>query len=332
MLVKYAIETVPSTQFVEMNCSATSAAKDLIELMESNSLAQQGKNGKLLRPRGADRAVYLIRGQNLPKLDKWGTNALGAFLTQVIQRQSYYNSNRELVSIENIKFVITLNPTRGHLEERLSAVCQILVIDQPPESDISEIATYLWKQIFPKGPYNELGEASASAFVQLSNALGPKEAQHYNFSIAHLAAWAENCRGYQSKNYWSLWRFEAERIFRDRLINSEHQSVFDSCFSGISDRFTSDLYFPEHDGIIKEISEDDLKIRLMDVAKNFTREVVDLPEGGLVVSQQLLSSIVNVSTQLCNKDGHLVLIGSPGSGRRTSVQISAYFQSGLLIT
>ena len=64
----------------------------------------------------------------------------------------------------------------------------------------------------------------------------------------------------------------------------------------------------------------------MDVAKNFTREVVDLPEGGLVVCPQLLNTIVNVATQIGTRDGHLVLIGSPGSGRRTAVQLAAYSQ------
>ena len=113
----------------------------------------QGKHGRVYRPRGFEQTVFLIRGINIPKKDKWGTNPLGAFITQLLSKGGFYNDQREFVEIENFKFVLTMNPTRGHLEERLSAALQTIVLDQPPETDINQITMYLWKNTFPNGPH-----------------------------------------------------------------------------------------------------------------------------------------------------------------------------------
>ena len=325
LLLKYCLDQIASTQFIEMNCSAMSDSNQLIELIESNSLLGQGKQGRIYRPRGFEQAVFLIRGINIPKRDKWGTNPLGAFLTQLLTKKGFYNSQRDFVGIENFKFVVTLNLTRGHLEERLSAGLQTIVLDQPPESDINQIAKYLWQNTFPKGPHVELGEASSRAFAKLAAELGPKEAPHYNFSLEHISAWARNCRNYKGTNYWSIWRFEAERVFRDRLLSEEHESIFDNCFSGLSDRSQGDLYFPITDRLLHIVEIDDLRNRLELVSNNFVREICDLQEGGLVTTSQLLHSIVKVTVQLGNSGGNLVLIGSPGSGRRTAVQLGSFF-------
>ena len=148
---------------------------------------KQGKNGRVYRPRGFEQTVFLIRGINIPKLDKWGTNPLGAFLTQLLTKNGFFNENREFVRIENFKFVVTLNPNRGQMEERLAAGLQSIVLDQPSETDILQITKHLWKKTFPKGPYTELGEASSSAFTRMASELGPKEAPYYNFSLQHLS-------------------------------------------------------------------------------------------------------------------------------------------------
>ena len=325
LLLKHCLDQISSAQFVEMNCSSMSDANQLVELIESHSLMGQGKHGRIYRPRGFEQIVFLIRGINIPKRDKWGTNPLGAFLTQLLVKKGFYNEQRDFVGIENFKFVVTLNPNRGHLEERLSAALQTIVIDNPPESDVNEITKDLWKRTFPNGPHSQLGDASAQAFSKLSAELGPKEAPHYNFSLEHLSAWARNCKNYSGTNYWSIWRFEAERIFRDRMISDEHESVFDNCFSGISDRSQGDLYFPISDRHLQTVELDELCNRLQLTAKNFVREVCDLPAGGLVTVSQLLYSIIKVTVQLGNSGGNLVLIGSPGSGRRTAVQLGAYF-------
>ncbi|CBY08725.1 unnamed protein product [Oikopleura dioica] len=322
LLVKYCQGQFPSCNFVEMNCSSMSNPSELVALIESVGIIGQGKNGRVIRPKGFDQAIILVRGINIPQKDKWGTNMLYAFLTQLISRGGFYNEEREFVSIEKFKFIVTSNPSRGQVDMRLSSIVQTLVLEVPNDKEVQKICKNFWKTSFPNGPYEDMASSTARAFSNLTAQLGPKEAPHYNFSLSHLNQWAKACQSFKSKNHWAVWKFEADRIFRDRMINQDHERIYDTAFQGAT--MESEMFFPKGDGRLHSMDIKDLQKRLQETSGNFEREIRDLPTGGLVLSTQLTQSIVSVTSQLSNNGGNIVLIGPSGSGRRTAVQLGAY--------
>ena len=322
LLVKYCQGQFPSCNFVEMNCSSMSNPSELVSIIESVGIIGQGKNGRVIRPKGFDQAIILVRGVNIPQKDKWGTNMLYAFLTQLISRGGFYNEEREFVSIEKFKFIVTSNPSRGQVDMRLSSIVQTLVLEVPDDREVQKICKHFWKTSFPNGPYEDMASSTARAFSNLTAQLGPKEAPHYNFSLSHLNQWAKACQSFKSKNHWAVWKFEADRIFRDRMINQDHERIYDTAFQGAT--MEKEMFFPKGDGRLHAMDIKDLQKRLLETAGNFEREIRDLPTGGLVLSTQLTQSIVSVTSQLSNKGGNIVLIGPSGSGRRTAVQLGAY--------
>ena len=52
------------------------------------------------RPKAVENLVVHVKGLNIAKTDKWGTNQLGAFVTQLVSRGGFYNENREWIGLE----------------------------------------------------------------------------------------------------------------------------------------------------------------------------------------------------------------------------------------
>ena len=306
-----------SVHLVEYNCSLSSSSSDLIDIIAANTICGQAQSGRVLRPKGHELVVFHIKGINIPRIDKWGTNHLGAFVTQLITRGGYYNENKEWIGLEKIKIVISLNQNKGKLEQRLAAAVQLLAIEELDENDVVQISSAIWKSAV-QGDVFEVAEQSAKCMKKMQTELPLSRCLFYNFNLQHIADWANSVGHYKSNDIWSVWKFEAERIFRDRLITQQDRGTFDMIFS---DR-NSDLYFPEKGiGSISPIAFEELSEKLKDLGESFSREVADIPSGGIVTSHELTLNITSVTCQLSTLGGNIVIIGAPGAGRKTAVQL-----------
>ena len=324
-LVRHCAKSMYSVNLVEFNCSLSSKSSDLLELIQLNCIAGQSQSGRVLRPKGFESIILHVKGINIPRLDKWGTNQLGAFITQLLTRKGFYNDENEWVGLEKVKIVVSLNPNKGKMEQRLAAALQVLVIDDLQDEDLIQISMAIWAHYLGENS-RDLAESAAKCLTQLQNELPLSKSNLYNFNLQHLSDWAQNVANYKSKNIWEAWYFEAERLFRDRLVSDEDRARFDGIFSDYLRSSNSNIFFPTTGTSVRleQFSNDQLNLQLEGLGKTFGREVADLPPGGLVLNEELTMNVVKVTNQLAS-NGALMLIGSSGSGRRTAVQLGAHY-------
>ena len=87
----------------------------------------------------------------------------------------------------------------------------------------------------------------------------------------------------------------------------------------------NDIYFPDANGQMNRIDFESLQSILTNIGAGYGRDIRDLPSGGLVVAtHELCMNITSVASQLATPGGTLVIIGHPGVGRRTAVELSSY--------
>lgn len=83
MLLQYAFSQLRSTQIATIHCSAQTTSRHLLQKLSQTCMVISTNTGRVYRPRDCERLVLYLKDINLPKLDKWGTSTLVAFLQQV---------------------------------------------------------------------------------------------------------------------------------------------------------------------------------------------------------------------------------------------------------
>ena len=122
-----------------------------------------------------------------------------------------------------------------------------------------------------KGDHLELADASARSMKRLQSELPLSRSQFYNFNLQHLSDWANHVKYYNGKDIWSKWKFEAQRIFRDRLINEDDRAIFDNIFN---DKYrANDIYFPDASGQMNRIDFESLQSILTNIGAGYGRDI-----------------------------------------------------------
>ena len=83
MLLRHAFSQLRSTQITTVHCSAQTTPRHLLQKLSQTCLVISTNTGRVYRPKDCERLVLYLKDLNLPKLDKWGTSTLVAFLQQV---------------------------------------------------------------------------------------------------------------------------------------------------------------------------------------------------------------------------------------------------------
>lgn len=88
MLLRYAFSQLRSTEIATVHCSAQTTSRHLLQKLSQTCMVISTNTGRVYRPKDCERLVLYLKDINLPKLDKWGTSTLVAFLQQVSLRSS----------------------------------------------------------------------------------------------------------------------------------------------------------------------------------------------------------------------------------------------------
>lgn len=83
MLLRYAFAQLRSTQTATVHCSAQTTSRHVLQKLSQTCMVISTNTGRVYRPKDCERLVLYLKDINLPKLDKWGTSTLVAFLQQV---------------------------------------------------------------------------------------------------------------------------------------------------------------------------------------------------------------------------------------------------------
>ncbi|KAL0018230.1 hypothetical protein WJX79_009392, partial [Trebouxia sp. C0005] len=219
-LLQHCLDQLAGTAVATVSCSAQTTAANLIQKLEQMcGTPVSTSTGRVLRPRDSGKLVLYLRDINLPKADKYGTSQVMAFLQQLLTYQGFYDSKLEFVGLERIQIVGSMNPAttvgRQPLAPRFAALMHVVGLDPS------------WNG---QGTADKLAACLLEVYTALQSAFSPSQHPHYNFTPRHLSLWASGLQSYSlhATDLLQAAAYEACRVFRDRLVSSEHTLRFDS--------------------------------------------------------------------------------------------------------
>ncbi|KAF5921105.1 hypothetical protein HPG69_018505 [Diceros bicornis minor] len=257
MLLKYAFSQLRSTQIATVHCSAQTTSRHLLQKLSQTCMVISTNTGRVYRPKDCERLVLYLKDINLPKLDKWGTSTLVAFLQQVLTYQGFYDENLEWVGLENIQIVASMSAGgrlgRHKLTTRFTSIVRLCAIDYPEREQLQTIYGAYLEPVLHKNLKNHSiwGSSSkiyllAGSMVQVYEQVRAKftvdDYSHYFFTPCILTQWVLGLFRYDleggSSNHpidyvLEIVAYEARRLFRDKIVGAKELHLFDSILTSV---------------------------------------------------------------------------------------------------
>ncbi|XP_072467338.1 cytoplasmic dynein 2 heavy chain 1 isoform X1 [Notamacropus eugenii] len=257
MLLRYAFSQLRSTQIATVHCSAQTTSRHLLQKLSQTCMVISTNTGRVYRPKDCERLVLYLKDINLPKLDKWGTSTLVAFLQQVLTYQGFYDENLEWVGLENIQVVASMSAGgrlgRHKLTTRFTSIVRLCAIDYPERDQLRTIYGAYLEPVLHKNLKNHSiwGSSSkiyllAGSMVQVYEQVRAKftvdDYSHYLFTPCILTQWVLGLFRYDlagvSSNHpldyvLEIVAYEARRLFRDKIVGAKELHLFDGILTSV---------------------------------------------------------------------------------------------------
>ncbi|GMH82520.1 hypothetical protein TrST_g11065 [Triparma strigata] len=380
MIIREAFRKQRSTQITVLHCNAQTTAEHVIMKIQQTCSLFSSPEGRVYRPRECERLVLYLKDINLPKPDMYNTCMLVAFLQQLLTFNGFYDENLEFLRIQKIQIVCSMNAAttvgRHPLSTRFTAVVRIGVVDYPDQKELSTVYDSILELAFskPSAPrvpskYSKdmerakLASTMVDLYQQVKNKYTVDDHRHYLFTPRDLTSWVKNLLRYdlEGDELLDCLVYEAERQFRDRLVDGDAMQKFNSILAGIlrsNWRHNANLegcYFTalmneqggadsngeskggddgdagagSGDAKLVRVKEDDFKGIVENGLMLFEREEKEL---NILLFGEIQDHIARVDRVLSQDGGHLLLVGRGGVGRRSSVTLACYMHHYKLAT
>ena len=361
------INKIPTTRLVYIYCNSETKPRDVITKLFELCLSFNTNEGKMLRPKGCDKLVILIKGLNLPKPDKWGTVQLVAFLQQVATYDGFYHSTLEWISLNSVQIIATLNPTltmgRYNVSTRLTSILRICYLHSPEQDDLKIVIETFLRCIFRSVPsefpsfdflsnwgttahIHSLADSMVTVYNEVSRNFTFGQLPYIRFTPKLLSEWAQQFSLYISSSegiaseeeLLRVFRYEAERIFRDKFKNLDAKSKFDHLLIKILAKFWNspdshaELQYSsillKNKKIVSNakflfpINKSDFDLSINKIIQSYTSEVESLPQ--IFLSNEVVSNFARVDRVLTKPGGSIILLGRSGAGRHLALKLAAF--------
>ncbi|GAB1603232.1 cytoplasmic dynein 2 heavy chain 1-like isoform X1, partial [Argonauta hians] len=257
LLLQHCFQQLRSVSVATVHCNAQTTPVHLLQKLDQMCLMVSTNTGRRYRPKDGERLILYLKDINLPRLDKWHTCQLIAFLRQIFTFGGFYNASLEWVGLENVQIVACMNPGtslgRHKLSTRFTSIVRICAISYPDHEQLKSVyMTYLssiLRQRLPNHPIwsnpskiHSLAGSMVELYEQLQCQFSVDDYSHYIFTPCDLTRWTLNMLRYELSNSASpnssehvleIWAYEACRLFRDRIVGAESRSKFDQMLMAI---------------------------------------------------------------------------------------------------
>jgi dynein heavy chain 2 len=245
MLLSNLFANIPNSKTAIVNCSAQTVATHVIQKLKQMCQVFNTNQGRVLRPKDADRLILLLKDLNLPKPDKYGTVQLHSFLQQLILYQGFYDNDLEWVTVERVQIIGSMNPPgsmgRFPVASRFIAIVSVLTVSYPSKDSLQAIYTDFLNIMFqsPQLQHNislpggktaaDVARFMTSIYETVLKRFSVDEASHYIFNPRDLTSWALNILQYNlaGSDLMEALGYEGKRIFADRLVKLEDRTKFE---------------------------------------------------------------------------------------------------------
>jgi len=367
-----------SSGVVTLHCNAQTTAAHVIQKIQQACSLFSTNTGRVYRPRESERLVLYLKDINLPKPDKYDTCMLIAFLQQLITCSGFYDENLEFLGLERVHIVASMNPAttvgRHSLSSRFTAVVRIAYVDYVAGEELVGVYASILESALvrdndssasnkleisdPKwrNPSNlkKLADTMVQVFENVQSKFSVDDHRHYLFTPRDLTEWVLGLLRYETshENLLSVFVYEGQRMFRDRLVDNESRNRFDALLASVMRKdwqhrlddidgcYFSSLVPPENSApsFLNEAKEDQ-EVNEVD-SKQLCRIPVEdfkaIIEHGMMMYEreekelniklfdEALENFSHVDRVLSKPGGSMLLVGRSGVGRRTTCTLVAH--------
>ena len=253
LLLEYLFSTQLKTSTVStLHCNSQTTAEHVIQRIAQSCVEQTSNTGRVLRPRSGDRLVLYLKDINLPKPDMYNTCMLIAFLQQLITFNGFYNESLEFVKLERVQIVASMNAAttvgRHPLSTRFTAIVNIAFMDYPSRDELVSVYTGCFESTLgavrtpvldskmqsPK-ELRRLASTLVDLYDQVKSRFSVDDYRHYLFTPRDLTKLVTGLLRYDlaTESVLDIFAYEARRVFRDRLVDTESVGRFDSILNSL---------------------------------------------------------------------------------------------------
>ncbi|XP_015834463.1 cytoplasmic dynein 2 heavy chain 1 [Tribolium castaneum] len=337
-----------------IHCSANLTPGYVINKIAQLCLVVNTNKGKVYKPKKGNLVLY-FKNLHLLKPDKWGTNIVVEFLNQMITYKAFFDSNLELVGYEGITIVGSLSITTT-LSTRFTSIVHNYNISLPDQEDLAIIlVAYLTVVVkeslgaWPKAKIVKLAATMIAIYDKIRSIFLITSYKHYDFSPHDLTNWCSSILRYKdtlSESENSLLEvvyYEALKQFGDKLVREEDRlkldhilgEVFKAQWSSSNLKNVQNYFYvpsPQNssteNSYLQKLNQEEWSTTVKKGIIQYGREGQDLD---VLVNNELLQLTASVSKILSAPEGHTVLVGRAGIGRKSAVKIVSSLQSAHLI-
>ncbi|XP_051801201.1 dynein axonemal heavy chain 6 isoform X2 [Acanthochromis polyacanthus] len=341
---------------VYINFSAQTSSARTQEIIESK-LEKKKKN--VLGAPGNKKLVVFVDDLNMPKLDSYGSQPPIELLRQFQDFCGFYDRSKFLwKEIQEMTIAAACAPPgggRNPVTPRFIRHFSMLCLPTPSEHSLKQIFKAILHGFLSefsqavKDCAEQIVDAAVGIYNRLSVDLLPTPAKsHYVFNLRDLSKCVQGilqCEPSQVRDKTQIFRLfchECQRVFHDRLINSQDKTYFNTIVCEMASRHcdmnlepsyfvTQPIIFgdfikvgAEKDDRVYEDLTDMNKIQtvLQDYLDDYN--MTFSKETKLVFFQDAIEHVSRIARMIRQERGNALLVGVGGTGKQSLTRLAAH--------
>ncbi|KAJ3360793.1 Cytoplasmic dynein 2 heavy chain 1 [Kappamyces sp. JEL0680] len=349
--LRHCFSQLKNTSVSVLHCSSQTTSSQILQRLYQSCIAATTANGRVLRPKDAEKLVLYLKDINLPSPDKYATVELIQFLQQLLTFNGFFDTSLEWISIENIQIVASMNPSssmgRHKLSTRFTSIIRILYLGYPEKDQLQNIYRSFVKPVveecLPGHPFWSLSKNILNFSATIVNVYEQTKQKftvdmypHYVFNPRDVSRLIVSLSRYvyqsnEEKELLDVFSYECQRIFADRLVNADSRLKFQHLLNSILrsewsyDGGSAGSVYSLTSGAsgFSRFGMDSYRETLKPRVVQYERETQDL---NLELFPEQLEQLSHIERVISQPGGSLLLAGRPGIDFYKLVSFSSYLR------
>ncbi|VDI07166.1 dynein heavy chain, axonemal [Mytilus galloprovincialis] len=312
------------------------------------------KAGRNFGPPGTRRLIYFVDDMNMPEVDKYYTVQPHTLIRQHIDHGHWYDRTKlSMKEIHNTQYVACMNPTAGSftIDSRLQRHFCVFTMNFPNTEALTTIYTSILSQHLQQNHFSSTVQRFVSPLIAAALALHARVTSiflptaikfHYIFNLRDLSNIFQGVLFAQSEcaktqtELVRLWLHEAERVYRDKLVDVKDMEAYDKLLSELLKRQFEDI--EEKDLVVKPLiychfarQIGDTKYNSVDSWQSLNKILTEALDSyndfnavmNLVLFEDAMAHVARINRILEAPRGNALLIGVGGSGKQSLSRLAA---------
>ncbi|KAJ3270644.1 Cytoplasmic dynein 2 heavy chain 1 [Terramyces sp. JEL0728] len=356
--LRHCFSKLKSTNVAIIHCSSQTKSVQVLQRLYQSCVAATTTNGRMLRPKDAEKLILYLKDINLPSPDKYDTVELVQFLQQLLTYKGFFDSTLEWISIENIQIVASMNPSsavgRNKLSTRFTSSVRLCYMSYTDRDQLQSIYRIFLEPIIehcspnhkvwsmPKN-ISKLAATIVNIYEQTIQKFTVDMYSHYTFTPRDISRMLLSLvryvySGNDEKEIIDILAYEAQRLIQDRLVGADARQKFQSILFSIlrsdwnyegslggfvyskSIRSTSTINLSLGTSLLKK-SIDECRDQIQSELQGYERDIQNLE---LQLYPEMVEQITRIERILGQAGGSLLLAGRPGIPYSKLVTFTSY--------